>query len=51
MAFAIKAQIGDPAGEDNRLRGAGRHGLIAQGIVTSAKAIPRKPGIASRRRG
>ena len=69
MAFAIKADVGDPRartfafiaqktmyggkqiGEGDTVfvfasENKGGHGLVARGIVTSAKAIPKKPGIA-----
>ena len=69
MAFAIKAEVGDPEaktfafraqktmyGGKNVAKGdtifvfasedEGGPGLIASGVVTSAKAIPKKPGIA-----
>jgi len=69
MAFAIKADVGDPRsrtfaftaqktmyggkqiGEGDTVfvfasENEGGHGLVARGIVTSAKTIPKKPGIA-----
>jgi len=69
MAFAIKADVGDPRsrtfaftaqktmyggkqiGEGDTVfvfasENEGGHGLVARRIVTSAKTIPKKPGIA-----
>jgi|SRR5579875_662156 hypothetical protein len=69
MAFAIKAEIGDPqaktftfAAQKTMYGGkrvaegdtiflfasenGGGHGLIARGVITSAEAVARKPGIA-----
>jgi len=69
MAFAIKAEIGDPqaatfafAAQKTMYGGKliaegdviflfaseneGGHGLVAQGVVTAAEAIPRQPDIA-----